>query len=180
MIAVAGGKMDLWIFISCGADRNTFRNVGVRVINRLGEFLVFDRGTGPILLNWDYRNDLPRDVPAGEFEQRSLEIVDRSHILIGVLGPTVPPVTRKEILRAYERQAAGEQMRAYVLADPAMMEADHRRLLAQVRRDYHRDISFGHYHSKEDFLHQMYRTLFRYLLDQNAPPSPPGPVGGIT
>ena len=114
------------VFISCGQDRNPYRNIGLRVIDNLNQFTAFEVEIQPILLNWDYRRDLPRDVPAGEFERRSLEIVDQSHLLIGVLGPTVPELTRKEILRAYSRQAQGEQMRPYVLADPRAWEKPHK------------------------------------------------------
>jgi hypothetical protein len=167
--------IDLKVFISCGDDRSAFRTLGVRVIDRLSQFLVTERG-GPFLFNWDYRNDLPRDVPAGDFERRSLQLVDESQILIGVLGATVPALTRKEILRAYQRQTRGERMRAYVLADPALTSDPHRRLLAKVHRDYRRDVQYGHYHTREDFLHQMYRTLFRYLLEHGGPPL----GGGIT
>jgi len=160
------------VFISCGEDRDPYRNIGVRAIDNLNQFTAFEDDIGPILLGWDYRRDLPRDLPAGEFERRSLEIVDEAHLLIGVLGPTVPKVTRKEILRAYERQARGEAMSPYVLADPRVWGEPHRALQRKVKRDYKREIVFGHYKSKEAFLHQMYLTLFRFMQAQ-ATPAPP-------
>lgn len=135
------------------------------VIDWTRQFLIHDRKSGPILINWDYRRDLPQNVPAGEFERRSLELVDESQLLIGILGPSVPALTRKEILRGYARQAGGEQMRAYVLADPALTSAAHTSLLRKIRRDYSRDVTYGHYHTSRDFLHQMHLTLFRFLLD---------------
>lgn len=171
--------LDLRIFISCGKEANRLRNLGGRVVDQLSQFLVTERD-GPILFCWDYRKDLPRDVPAGEFERRSLELVDRSQILIGVLGATVPDLTRKEILRAYERQAGGEQMRAFVLANPNLIGAEHRRLLARIKRDYRREVQFGHYEKSEDFLHQMYRTMFRYLLERNEPSPSPSQAGVMT
>jgi hypothetical protein len=155
------------VFISCGGNRNSFRNAGVDVIGRLGQFLVSERG-GPVLFNWDYRNDLPRDVPAGELARRSLEMVDRAHILVAILGEDVPPLTRREILRAYERQARGEQMRPYVFANPTLANPDRDVLLRRVNRTYGRDILWASYRTRTDFIHLMYLTLFRYLLDRRS------------
>jgi hypothetical protein len=151
----------------------------VQVIDRTRQFLVDDLGSGPILLNWDYGRDLPRDVPAGEFAERSIEMVNESEVLIGVLGPTVPPITRREILRGYERQARGEQVRAYLLGDPSAWGADHERLLRKVRRDFRRDVQFGHYHSRPDFFHVMYLTLFGYLLERGHVAQPSQQLGVI-
>jgi hypothetical protein len=159
----------LRVFISCGAERNRFRNAGVRVISRLNGYLVDELGTGPILLNWDYRRDLPRDVPSGEFERRSLEIVDLSNVLIGVLGADVPALTRKEILRAYERSAAGQRMSPFLLADPSLTGAPHNKLLQKVQKDYDRDVLYGHYHTTEDLIHMTYLILIRYLRTSSAP-----------
>jgi hypothetical protein len=155
------------VFISCGANRNAFRNAGVDVIRQLEQFLVSERG-GPVLFNWDYRTDLPRDVPVGELAARSLEMVDQAHILVGILGDDVPDLTRREILRAYERRARGEQMRPYVFADPAMANPDRDRLLRRVRRDFGRDIIWGSYSTRTDVIHLMYLTLFRYLLERGS------------
>jgi hypothetical protein len=155
------------VFISCGESRNTFRNAGVEVIRQLGQFLVSERG-GPVLFNWDYRTDLPRDVPAGELARRSLEMVDQAHILVGILGNDVPDLTRQEIIRAYERRARGEQMHPYVFADPNMANPDRDRLLRRVNRVFGRDILWGSYKTRTDFIHLMYLTLFRFLLERGS------------
>lgn len=148
------------------------------MVNRLRDFLVFEYN-GPILLNWDYRTDLPRDVPAGEFAARSLEMVDRSHLLVGVLGPTVPGVTRQEILRAYERRARGERMRPYLLADPTLTGTEHNVLLQEIRERFDRDVQYGHYRTYSDLVDQMYLTLFRFIIEYGQAPPLQARVGVI-
>lgn len=155
--------MTVNVFISCGDDRGEFRDAAARVLRRLSQHLV-STGLGPPLLNWDYRIDLPYDAPAGEFERRSLEQVDEAQLFIGILGPTVPPVTRLEILHAFRRQQQGSELRAYVLADPDLITTDHQDLLDEIKRDVDRDVVFGHYETEEDLIHQLYGTLLRYVF----------------
>jgi hypothetical protein len=70
-------------------------------------------------------------------------------------------------------------MRAYVLADPTLTQADHDALFQEIRERFNRDVQYGQYRDYPGLVDQMYLTLFRFLIDHGQAPPLPGQVGVI-
>ena len=85
--------IEIWIYLSGGADASPERDLEVEVIRSVDKLFVIDLSREVQIRTWDYRDEPPELVPAGQFAAKSLRTVDPSHGVVDILGAGIPTCT---------------------------------------------------------------------------------------
>jgi hypothetical protein len=157
---------NIQLFVSCGSDRNGFRDVANDAIDRLRQVIQSEMRLEVILTQWDYRKATPTVVPAGALAATSLANVDRAAALVAIFGKRVPPITTQEVRKAFERRRSGETVDVFMFAQENLMTPRHRRLLKDIQDDFGETISYAQYQDRLSFQGALHTTLFKYLFEQ--------------
>lgn len=116
-VALTPGVLKLIrLFVSCGNEVERLRDIASDVVRRVDHILVDDLDTGHTVKEWDFRLDPPREEPVGHIADRSLYFVERSDVVIAIIGASVPPVTHQEIRRVFELRAVGRDRELWVFS----------------------------------------------------------------
>ncbi len=172
--------LELVIFISCGAEVEGLRDVAARVLRALENAFLNGLKISVVIRNWDYRDESPEVVKTGEFSARSLRMVDSSNAVIGILGPSVPPVTALEILRAIERFATGDADNVWLFVDASTLGPVHARYLGKIKRKTGMEVVYQKFMGDSDFQEKLFVALIPYVVRktilerQNSPTLAPG------
>lgn len=156
--------IELWVFVSCGAALNPLRDVAVDVIKAVERMHVYHLGVSVVLRNWDWREEPPALVGAGEFAGLSLSMVERSHAVVAILGDGVPRVTGKEIRRAIERFADGRTDRVWIFVDEDLKSDAHTRFVGRIKREYGIQVLYQTYSGALDFQRKLFVALTPYVV----------------
>lgn len=156
--------IDVRIMTSNGADTNRYRDVVNDVLVRMNHMLSNELTLDVTLTNWDYRQDVPRLVPAGELAARSLNMVDRAEALLAIFGRRLPSITCAEIRRAFERRQHGEQCEVWVFLNRDRVTGEHRRFFDELAVEFGEEIVYAHYSNTLDFQARLFTTLVSFVL----------------
>jgi hypothetical protein len=154
------------LFVSCGSDRDRYRDVAKDAIERLRQVIQFEMRPDVTIAYWDYRIATPTVVPVGTLAATSLANVDRSDALVAIFGKRVPNVTTQEVREAFERRRRGEKQDVFMFAHPGLMTPQHDELLKAIENDYGETIVYAPYRDQLSFQGSLYTTLFKYLFEQ--------------
>lgn len=152
------------IFISCGDEVATYRDVGQAVFRSLEHMFRNELEVPLAIANWDFRADAPRVVRAGDLAARSLAMVERSNALIAIFGADLPKITCKEIRRAFSLRQRGSPVDIWVFLDRGNRSRRHAEFVARIKRQFHEEIIFTLYESELDFQAKLFTTLTPYLF----------------
>lgn len=155
------------IFISNGADTDRYRDHANQVVRSLQHMFTYEVGAPVTFTNWDYRQDIPAVIPSGTLSSRSLLMVERSDLLIAILGPTVPRITSKEIRKAFERRSIGERCDVYLFLNPKQKTDRHRTFLNGIKRDFHEEVQYSTYTTPMDFQRTLMMAVTTYVLKKS-------------
>jgi hypothetical protein len=156
--------IQLDVFVSCGSEVENLRDVAGRVV-RAVERAFYDGLDIPVSVRpKDYRDWSPEVVPAGGFSARSLAQVDKSSAVVGILGPTVPKVTAKELMRAVRRYADGESDEVWLFLASATKDEVHRRFLRRVKRVTKMNVVYQEFDDQSDFQEKLFVALIPYVV----------------
>lgn len=171
--------IELWVFVSGGAEVREQRDLAVDVIRAVERIFVFELNVDLVLRNWDYRDEPPELVGLDQFAARSLRMVDRSHAVMAILGPTVPRVTGQEIRRAVERFTAGQTDRVWVFVDEAMKNDKHRRFVQRIAHDLSVQVVYQPFTTPLDLQRKLFVALTPLVIRKTilATPAPTGVAG---
>jgi hypothetical protein len=164
--------LNIEVFVSCGSDRNGYRDVAKDAIERLRQLIRFEMTLEATIEYWDYRTATPTVVPRGGLAATSLANVDRSDALVAIFGRSLPNITTQEIRRAFERRERGEAEDVFVFVNPGLKTARHDAFFDRIEHDFGETIIWTPYTSRLTFQAGLYTTLFRYLFDQLGRASP--------
>ena len=154
------------LFVSCGSDRDSYRDVAKDAIERLRQVIQFEMGLDVTIAYWDYRTATPTVVPRGALASMSLANVDRSDALVAIFGRRVPRITKQEIRRAFERRRRGERQEVFVFAHPGLITSQHDGFFQRIEDDFGETIVYAPYSNRLTFQASLYTTLFQYLFGQ--------------
>lgn len=175
--------LELVVFISCGAEVAALRDVARRVLDTLERVFLYGLDISITIRNWDYRDEPPEVVSPGQFSARSLQWVDKSSAVIGILGPTVPDVTAQELIRAIARYATGQADNVWLFVASATRGDVHKEFLARVEREAQMTVVFQEFDGELDLQAKIFRALIPYvvkkaILDRRSP-VPNGSIGDL-
>lgn len=156
--------VELRVFISCGDEVVIYRDLAVRVLEVLEGSLVYGLGFAVVIRNWDYRDEPPEVVPRGRFSARSLQMVESSPVVVGILGATVPPVTSEELLHAIGRVAAGRAENVHLFLLAGVRGSAHDAFLAQILRQTEMQVVYQEFQNGEDLVLKLFRALNPYVI----------------
>lgn len=156
--------IELDVFVSCGSEVATLRDIAVRVLRAL-EFSFWRGLEIPVVIrNWDYREESPEVVARGEFSARSLRMLDSSTAVIGILGATIPLVTSEEIIRAIQRYAAGEADRVWLFVAAATRGEAHEKFLTRIKRKTRMIVVYQEFRDELELQEELFRALIPYVV----------------
>lgn len=158
--------IELNIFISGGDEIAELRDIAMKALRLLEQMFVAEMNASLVLRTWDFRIDPPRVVPRGQVAAKSLTMVERSQALVVILGNAVPPVTREEILRAFELRASGVELEVWVFMRSGPETEDHQNLFSDIRGLGDEDVIYSQYGSHLDFQGELLVTLMPYVLER--------------
>lgn len=179
------------LLISCGAEMDPLRIAAERTLMRFDQFLQFDRRAPYALRQWSYHLDPGRDEPAGHLPDRSLQAVNDSEGVIGIVGDTVPTTTRLEIRRVYELRDLGQVRHLWFFrlqparaprrrgrARGAMDLAD---FISELRADFGVDRVYHTVVDEADFVGSLIFELLPFVVARTGSAFGPltGQVGGV-
>ena len=96
---------------------------------------------------------------------RSLSMVDLSEVVLVIFGAKVPKITRKEMLRAFERRKSGSRVEVWAFVDPRTIQKPEE-LFAKIKRKFDEEVVWTPYRGKTDFQATMFTTMFKYLSER--------------
>lgn len=152
------------IFISCGAEVEKFRDIGNGVLRLLDHMFANEMDQEVAVRTWDFRNDAPRVVQAGELAARSLTMVGRSQGLVAIFGEEVPEITQKEIQEAFELRRHGREVSVWIFLDPEKKAAKLEEFLESIRNDFGEEVIYGHYRTDLEFQSALFNALTPYVF----------------
>ena len=152
--------------ISSGGDRRRHRDIAVKMAARVSHLFTYQLDEPVTIRQWDYRLDNPTVVRAGTLPMRSLSMVDRTECLLAILGKEVPPITSKEILRAFERRRAGSPVEFWMFLDPRQQTRKHKDFLRRIKSQFGEEVVYAEYHSELEFQASVAMTLTGYVIKQ--------------
>jgi hypothetical protein len=158
--------LNIELFVSCGSDRDAYRDIAKDAFERLRQVIQFEMKLDVTIANWDYRAATPTVVARGALASTSLANVDRANALVAIFGRRVPSITREEVRRAFERRRGGERQVVFVFAHPGLLSPRHRSFLQEVEDDFGETIVYAPYTNQVTFQASLYTTLFQYLFGQ--------------
>jgi len=165
------------LMVSNGGDTNKYRDCANDTLTRLQHMFLHQLEIELHISNWDYRLDPPTVVPAGAMAARSLVMVNRSHGLLAIFGPSVPKITSKEVWEAFERRRRGDTEELWTFVNPNQLKASHTKFFNSINKEFGEEISWTPYHNEVEFQAALFTTLVPYLL-RRAGVSLPKAAGG--
>ncbi len=158
--------IELRIFISGGDEIEELREVAMKALRMLEQTFATEMNASLFLRNWDFRLGPPTVVPAGQIAAKSLTMVERSHALVAILGETVPDITGKEILRAFELRAAGAPVDVWVFLLRGAQNEENGHLFEKIRQIASEDVVYSQYDDALEFQGALMMTLIPFLLER--------------
>ena len=143
--------IELHVFISCGDEVSPLRNIAVRVLKSLELSFLHGLDVPIVIRNWDYRDQPPEVVAQGEFSARSLRMVDQASVVVGILGPHVPPVTSEELAAGIRRYSAGDADNVLLFVNAVTKGEVHRRFLRRILRETGMAVVYQEFEDDLDF-----------------------------
>lgn len=156
--------LEIWVFVSGGAETDDYRDVAKRVIHSVERILYVGLERDVVLRHWDYREEPPDVMPLGEFASTSLRMVDRSGAVIAILGEEIPRVTGKEIRRSITQLTAKKTDKVWVFVDAAKKNDRHRRFVRRLRRTHHVEVIYQEFDDLLDFQEKAFVALTPYVV----------------
>lgn len=151
------------VFISCGADMNAFRDLALGVIRAL-ENITLQMRLPVVLQNWDFRDSPPEVVPSGQLAARSLQMLEQSQLLVGILGADIPTVTSQEIDRALDLYISGGTMQVMIFIVEAAKGPIHDDFLADIKQRHGLQVIYQEFASELDFQRKLFVALTPHIL----------------
>jgi hypothetical protein len=158
--------LNIELFVSCGSDRDGYRDIAKDAFERLQQVIQFEMGLDATIAYWDYRMATPTIVARGALASTSLANVDRANALVAIFGRRVPTITREEIRRAFERRRGGERQEVFVFVHPGLLSPRHATFFREVEDDFGETIVFSPYTNQVTFQALLYTTMFKYFFGQ--------------
>jgi hypothetical protein len=159
-------SLSIPLMVSSGEDTNQLREIVNDVARRLNHLFTYRLGS-PLSINGpDYRLDPPQVSKLGTMRSRSLKMVEDSECMIAILGEVVPPITREEILRAFELRAVGHVIRVMLFLNPAQKTAEHDSLLCAISEVSGYEIKYTRYSNALEFQAAVMMALFEYVFQR--------------
>lgn len=150
--------------VSGGEDTNPLRDIVHDVTRRLNH-LFTNRLDSPLSIGGpDYRLDPPQVSKPGTMRARSRKMVENSECLIAILGDVVPPLTREEILHAFELRRVGHVIKIMLFVNPAQKTADHDSLLCAIADISGYEVQYTGYSNALEFQAVVTMALFEYVV----------------
>ena len=154
----------LQVFISCGTEVAAFRDLASRVLTVLEESFVYGLEIPVVIRNWDYRREPPEVVREGQFAARSLRMVESAPVVVGILGPSIPPVTSQELMHAIGQVATGQADNVHLFVSAGSRGSSHADFLNEVKANTHMEVVFQEFDGGDDFVLKLVRALNPYLI----------------
>lgn len=169
--------IELDVFISGGDEIADLRDLADNTIRRLDQMFRVDMEAVLVLrVTWDFRIDPPAVVPRGQMAAKSLTMVERSAAVVVILGEHVPPITRQEVLRAFELRASGVDLEVWVFLQQGARGREHDQLLEEIGQVATEDVVYAQFHDRLDFQGLLFTTLVPYVMRRVE--SSDGPIFG--
>lgn len=156
--------VELQVFISCGSEVKPLRLLAGRVLEALERSFLWGLDISVAIRNWNYEDEPPEVVALGRFSARSLRMVDSSSAVVGILGPSVPPVTSEEILRAITRYATGKADNVWLFLASGTKSDDHRRFLRKIKRKTKMIAVYQEFDGDLDLQEKLFVALTPYVI----------------
>ena len=156
--------LEVEVLVSCGDEVAALRDIGNSVLQSLQHMLLYKMGVQIVIRSWDFRLEPPTVVQVGGLAGLSLSVVERSHAVIAILGKQLPPVTGKEIRKAFTRRRAGERVDVYVFINPALKTGEHDDFLKNIEKDFGETVVYTSYSDALEFQKKLFMTLTPFLL----------------
>ena len=152
--------------ISCGAEMTSHRRVAQNALRLVQQMFTFQMNTVVSFVDWDFRDDAPRVVPAGDMAARSLEIASTSDVVIAIFGAELPPITREEVRKAAERKANGEEVELLVYVHKRKRTAAHDEFIKAINDEFGAQIVWTPFETMVDLQGRVFMALIPYALEQ--------------
>jgi hypothetical protein len=157
-------SLSIEVMVSNGGDTNRLRDIVNDVARRITHVFRSQLEYRLSINVWDYRLDPPQVAKSGTMRLRSLKMVENSECVIAILGEVVPPITREEILHAFERRRAGHLIDFMLFVNPAQKTADHDSLLRAISDMSGDEIIYATYSDELEFQAGVMVALFAHVL----------------
>lgn len=156
--------LQIWIFVSGGKETDGYRDIAKTVIRAVERILTRGLERDLVLRHWDYREDPPDVVPAGQLASTSLRFVERSGAVIAILGADIPRITGKEIRRAIEQYTAQRTDRVWLFIDAGKKNDKHRAFVRRLKKRYRVDVIYQEFKDPLDFQERVFVALTPYVV----------------
>ena len=156
--------IELDVFISCGAEVSTLRDVAERVLKALERSFFRGLGISIVIRNWDYRLEPPEVVARGEFSARSLRMLSSAKVVIGILGTTVPPVTSEELREAIRMYSSGDADNVLLFVAAGTKRAAHKRLMRRIALETNMTVVYQGFDDERDLQEKLFVALIPYVV----------------
>lgn len=166
---------EITIGVVGGKEVDTWRGIAMSVLQRLQHLVLFElqepqqRG-GVALTCWDYHLDAPEVLPDGTLPERSLAMVDRSEGLIAIFGDRLPPITKQEVWRAFEKRSRKLPQQVWIYFDPTEKPAELDSFFLDIKREFGEEPRYSRFDDELDFQGKVFTTMIPFLLRHSANP----------
>jgi len=164
-----GTLAQIQVLVSAADEEHRLRKIASEAFVRINHMLVQVYNARILLNEWNYQLDPAREVRPGHLADRSLQAVERSELVIAIVGRSVGQIAKQEVLHHYKLKGLGLAPRTlWLFAHKPRPRTAHYLPLAdlvkEVKESYGEEIVYKEVGSELDFQASLMLQLLPYAL----------------